>query len=224
MLYPFFLVITAIIISLILTLRINTKFECIKKQDSSDVIILFHSFSGIVKIKYEIPITNLLSILEKAYRLLLGEKGILTSTDKQYSKLDDMEDKYTYIEKIIKYIKLYLKVMQKCLVGKNQSIIKLSINIAYGTDDAFWTGIMGGYIYSIAGSIDSLLSTKFKLTEKNISIQPDFTRNVFELEVLCILSIRLVHIIRAGLFYLLKLIKEKFKNRIRWWFKWQNIL
>ena len=213
MLYPFFLVIIIITTILILSLKINTKFECIKKKDSSDILIFIHIFSGIIKRKFKIPINNLLSIILTIHNITLNY--ILFDNKKKYSDLYYKEKESKEIKKLIKYVKLYSRSIQKYLLLKRIPLAKIKIKVVYGSDDAFWTGIIGGAIYSITGSINSIFSSKFRVIEKNVTIQPVFTENVLEIEGLCILSIRLVHIIKAGLFSPIKLINVKFKNKIR---------
>lgn len=219
MLYPFFLsltvVVTIIITILILNSKISTKFECIKKRDSSDIIITFCLFSGVFKQKFEIPADNVKDILEVIFELLLGEKGILN-----YKKEDDLKsnkktDKYSDgNNKIIKNLKPYLLKTQKYLVDKNKIYAKLNLKVLYGTNDAFLTGILGGVIFGSIGIIDSLFSDYFCLEEKSITVEPNFTESIFELEALCILNVRLVNIIKAGLFYLSIFISKKFKNKV----------
>ena len=91
MLYPHFLfiilgVIIVITILILNSIKISTKFECIKKGDSSDILILFYLFSGLFKQQYRIPITNILDLLKIIYELLLGEKGVLI-----YKKTDKLK-------------------------------------------------------------------------------------------------------------------------------------
>ncbi|NMB96501.1 MAG: DUF2953 domain-containing protein [Clostridiaceae bacterium] len=221
MLYPFFISvfigIIIIINIIILNIKVSTKFECIKKRDSSDMLILFYLFSGVLKQKYKIPITNFPDLFKVVYELLLGEKGILVH--KKGNSLEsgnkNKVDKDNRNYRIIQYIKPYLLRIQKYLADRNKIHLKLNLKIIYGANDAFWTGILGGLLYIITGSIDSLFTSYFNIEEKNINIQPDFTKNVFELEALCILNVRLVNIIKAGLFFLLAFINDKFKNTVR---------
>ncbi|HHV95475.1 MAG TPA: DUF2953 domain-containing protein [Clostridiaceae bacterium] len=224
MLYPLFLsvnveviiiaVVLLILVILISNIRVSTKFECIKKRDSSDILILFYLFSGLLKQQYEIPLTNISDLFKVIYELLFSEKGILLykKTDKVKKDEKEKEDKDNRINKIISYIRPYLFKIQKYLVDRNKIYAKLNIKVIFGANDAFVTGILGGLVFGIAGCIDSLFSNYFFIEEKNINIQPDFTKNVFELEALCILNVRLVNIIKAGIFFILIYISNKIKR------------
>ncbi|HOJ10714.1 MAG TPA: DUF2953 domain-containing protein [Clostridiales bacterium] len=213
MLYPVIFILAAIIISLILFIKVNTKFECVKKSENSDLVIYFFIFNGIIKKKHVIPITDIYTIGNKVYELLLSRYGILKDTDKEYTNLEELLKEYNYLDKAAKLLRLFLTSIQKYLIGGKVPEIKLKINIIYGTDDALWTGVLGGVIWAFAGNIDSLFSNKFKLTEREISIKPDFTKIVLDIEVLCILSIRVVHIIIAGFLFIFELVSEKIKNK-----------
>lgn len=211
MLYPFIFAIIIIILMtiFILTLRIKTKIECIKKRDSSDIEVLFTLFSGVLKRKYVIPIPDFLEIFEKVYN--------------KYTRSGAQKKVFKNTNRLMTFINIYIVDLRKYFLGKNVPQVKLNIKILYGTDNAFWTGVIGGAIFGIAGALDSLVSNRFKIIEKNISIQSDFSKNILEIEALCILSLRFAHAMRIGMIYLYELITKISKNRVRRWFKWQNI-
>lgn len=115
-----------------------------------------------------------------------------------------------YIKKIITFsddIKMLAEyTADRCLTFEN-----LSLTIDFGTGDAAHTGVLTGALNGVVYTALSVLHHKTTVKKWDININPDFERENFNIQYLCIVRVRIIHIISIGLkaLKLYKKIKEK---------------
>lgn len=84
-------------------------------------------------------------------------------------------------------------------------IEKLEWKTRAGSDDAMNTAILTGFLWSFKGSVISVISSRTRLQKLILNNEPDFNKPGINSCVLCILKIRIVHIIIiASLIFALK--------------------
>jgi hypothetical protein len=72
---------------------------------------------------------------------------------------------------------------------------KVEWKTTVGINDAMYTAIITGLFWSIKGVIISIASRKSRLQNLTIDVQPDFSRTAITSRLICILKMRIVHII-----------------------------
>lgn len=80
---------------------------------------------------------------------------------------------------------------------KRYKFEELYLYSAIGSKDASATAILAGVLWSGAGFIDSLLSNEFNISKKDVVIVPEFNKEIFILELNCIISAKAVNIIHT---------------------------
>jgi hypothetical protein len=77
-------------------------------------------------------------------------------------------------------------------------IEKLDWKTRVGINDAMYTAIITGLFWSVKGAVISTTSKKSRLQNVTINVQPDFSRAVIATKLICILKMRIVHIMIIG--------------------------
>ncbi len=98
-------------------------------------------------------------------------------------------------------------------IQKHLMVNELNAQIEAGGSDACIIAVKTGLIYSFTGIIDSLLTGIFKINEKSIFIQPNFSSKKTRMHLSCILKMRYVNIIIAVSW--VNFIYQKFKREER---------
>lgn len=74
-----------------------------------------------------------------------------------------------------------------------------------GINDAMYTAIISGFLWSVKGTLISKASSKTRLQKVLINVQPDFSRASIKSRLVCIFKLRIVHIIIIAIYaYCLK--------------------
>lgn len=207
--------IAIVIISLIFILlalcliRVNVVFEYNRLGVNDHIVLSVFILKGLIKYKYEIPKVDakkkgftFKKVKEK------GKKEKDTSKKKEkmsYSyvikKIDefrDFKDKYyVLIKKIITYLRCRLIIK------------KIDLNVTIGTDNAHHTAVLIGLCWSAVGLILSFIHNNLNLVEKNIKISPCYMGKKLNVDLFCILNVKIGHIIIVGLISLFYIIKSK---------------
>ncbi|TYQ15749.1 UNVERIFIED_CONTAM: Protein of unknown function (DUF2953) [Acetivibrio alkalicellulosi] len=206
----FFIAVLIIFISVILITKINIIIEY-KKKNKDDIFVLsIFLYKGLIKYKYEIP-----KVDPKKQGVLLrlkkekGHKEKDTRNSKEYfnystimERIKSIKNLYSKHKKLLKEIRNYLKCKLK--------IKSLDFNLVIGTGDASHTSILIGLAWTFSGIIISTLYRFININEKNINIKPDYVGKNINIDLYCILSLRIVHIIVIGFMILKHFIKNRF--------------
>ncbi|MGI5922266.1 MAG: DUF2953 domain-containing protein [Syntrophomonadaceae bacterium] len=81
------------------------------------------------------------------------------------------------------------------LVSRYTIMEKIDWKTRVGVNDAMYTGITTGLIWALKGIVVSMAGHRSRLQSLSIDVQPDFAQAVVNSRLICILKIRIVHII-----------------------------
>ena len=202
------LVLTVFIICLV---NINVVIEYNRQGVNDNFVLSFFVLKGLIKYKYEVP------------KIAAGKKGVkYKSVKKRAKKEKDTSKKkekigYRYlikkIEAIRKFQKKYDVLLEKVYkyLKCRIKIRKIDINVVIGTDNAHHTAVLIGICWSAAGLLLSYIQNKLNLMEKTVNIKPDYMGKKFKVDLFCILSVRIGHIIVVGLILVIHIIGKKFR-------------
>ncbi len=129
------------------------------------------------------------------------KKGVSIDYKKIIENIEKSKGQYEKNQEIIKKILNYLK----CRI----SIERLELKTVIGTGNASYTAILTGIAWSAVGILVSILHNFTTVKDKRVEIKPDFAGKKFNLELYCILKVKIVYIIVIGLMILKHLIKTK---------------
>lgn len=178
------------LIVLLVPFYISIKLERKKEHDHIQIKFLF--LKGYLNFKIDIPF---LDITEKDnnffIKILKKKKGRkkeeVISIKKVIENINEYK-KYTYI---LSRIQNYLT--------KKVKIKKIIWKTKLGLDDAAITAILTGTLWSIKNNILFFVTNCYKTKEVKVDITPYFNEKVFEIHFNCIIRIKMVYIIVAGL-------------------------
>jgi hypothetical protein len=174
----------------LLTVKISLDYTLKNKDDRMQVI--FSILRGLITYRY-----SLSDQWEERKRKPAPEQSLL---DAITDKLDNLKEVFGLIVKI------------RCYLRKNILLRQFMLDVAVGTGDAFYTGLLTGVVWAAAGSLTSYIATSFKTLGKCVNVVPDFDEKKFEVELHCIFNIKLVHIIVVGFKIIINRKKKKLQG------------
>lgn len=98
---------------------------------------------------------------------------------------------------------------------KKYKMTLLKIKADVGLDDAAFTAISTGIIYSVMSWIYAVLNNYIEIEKVNFDVVPDFSQSRFEFEFTCIIEVKVVNIIIDVLHVWADSVREKIKNSER---------
>ena len=210
MLYPvIFILLASVVLVAFLNIRANILLEYVRKDNSDTAVLSFFALGGLLKYKYEIPMMDF--SFSGIRSRLLRKKGRREKTSDGEEKLlglNEFIDRYKYMKRLRW---TYSEVVEYL---KHRMVLKeLKLNIAAGTGDAFYTGLLGGVLWSVAGLITAFFENNFKVEKRKIYIRPEFTKKVFNVDLYCIFTLKTVHIIVVALKILYRYLKIRIKRK-----------
>lgn len=142
------------------------------------------------------------------WKLIKFRKDISKDTDKKEKQKTDTElhDKYIHLKQLYHLFSIIKKYLNKKL-----EISDLKIKFEIGTGDACYTGIAAGMAWSLIGTAISTITSTFKTKKFNCKVLPDFNKRTVKLDLDCIFTIKIVHIIVVALKMLIYYLKNKHK-------------
>lgn len=199
----------AFILLALCLIRINIALEYNREGVNDHIVLSLFILNGLVKYKYEIP------------KVKAAKRGFIFKKVKEKGKKEKDKSKhkgkisYGHVLKKIKYyrnLKNKYNVLIEKIIGYLKcrlQIKKLDLSVTLGTDNAHHTAVLIGLCWSVAGLILSFILNNLNLIEKNINIKPDYMGKKLKVDLFCILSVRIGHIIIVGLIYLVHIIRSK---------------
>lgn len=174
----------------LLPVRITLDYILKNKDDRLQVVL--STLHGLITYRY--------SLSEKWEERKQKPPPEQTLLDAVIDKIDNLKETFGLIVKI------------RCYLRKNILLRQFKLDVAVGAGDAFYTGILTGMAWAAAGSLTSYIATSFKTLGKCVTVVPDFSETKFEVELHCIFTIKLVHIIVVGFRILRNRMKKRKKN------------
>ncbi len=128
--------------------------------------------------------------------------------DAVYKKIVNFKVNYTERKEYVDYIIGY--------INKKDIKVDIKADVLQGNGDAAQTGLICGLLWSVAGILECYVSRYIKHYRRRIRIKPCFNKKTFEINVNCIIHVKLVHIIVVLMrTYLIKhRIKQKSKKTV----------
>ncbi len=91
-------------------------------------------------------------------------------------------------------------------------IERLDWNSGIGLNDAMYTAISSGGLWAIKGMLVGFLSSKSRLQDINLQVEPDFNGEKVVSHLNCILKMRIVHIILITSYFLVLIVRGYFNG------------
>lgn len=211
------LLILLILTFLFILLYSNVKVEITFKRYNKDDILIINIavFYGIFTYKKQIPFMDLIKINNEI-------QGIESESQSKINKslINDKQSiiKISEIRKYLeKFKKIYNKFKKYIIPFKNYVQEKILFKRIYwnseiGVGNADETAIVTGIIWSIKSTFISFMSNSYNLLDTVIDVTPNYNVNTIKTHINCIFTIKLGHIINAGIKILLIRIKDGVKN------------
>jgi len=206
-----------LVLFLILSLlKVKTVIEYLRNGYDDHFVVSFFTLKGLIKYKFEVPLINLENTGIKFQKVnKIGKKEKNVKKEKKQLGFFDIymtfikgKEFYDEHKVIICKIREYLK--------SRLNLKQFNLNIEVGTGDSYYTGIISGILWAFCGILVSYLVNNFRTFKKVVNIKADFDQEKLNVDLYCIFSIRIVHIIIVALMLMLnkKSIKKN-TNKIK---------
>lgn len=172
----------------------------LKRAGEKDKITIeVRTLYGLIQFKSEIPF---LELIFKNGKPALKYRVEVTDRKRrrlfaQLTKLFSLDEGGKLFE-IIKMKRHRLLAALKYLAGKT-AVRKFSLRFTLGTGDAAETGILYGVAWIVIGNIMTLTRSYLNIKEPRITVVPVFNQVQLSIDLSCIISMRLGHIINTGI-------------------------
>lgn len=190
-----YLVFSLLLLAFILLTKAEIVYELNLINGKDRVVVTVSFFWGLLKIK----------------------KDITKLKEENEGKSEKKDDRTELRDKFLHFRQLYkLFQLTKKYLGRRITIKDLKVELEIGTEDACQTALLTGMGWSVVGSSLTVITNTFKTHKIYCNIVPNFSKKILKLDLDCIFTLKIVHIIVVGikmLIYYLKN-KEKFKRTI----------
>lgn len=213
----FILAFLILIIYILINSRVNISLEYVRKGWTDYAVFSVCALGGLIKYKYQVSVVDVSKDGIKFFRVKKEKKGKeeaqkkekkKTGFDELYKKFVHLKEKYESYKHTIDRIRKYLKCKIK--------LEEFDFFFLLGTGDAYYTAILSGIVWALTGIISSSVFRNQELKKQHVDVKTDFSRKRFNVNLNCIFSIKLVHIIVVGFIILSYYLKRR-------WFNWQSI-
>ena len=203
------LIIIALISFLLYLMPIKIKFKSSRVEDDDIIIIRVKTLYGIVNVKFEVPFLDIIGVNN---RLGIKYKAKVQSNKtnklwKRFSKIFTAHD-FKNIKRYFHHDPVFLHKMLDYWSEK-LAIYNFSFIIKYGTNDAAFTALLYGTLWTILGPILAFLYNNLRFTTKDIIIIPYFDRETINIEFSCIIKFKFGDIINTGIMLFRRRIQRK---------------
>ena len=176
-------------------ININFIFHRINDDDHIQINV---TILKIIKLKYKIPYIDL--VFNGSLRPGIKMKSILASKKSKLSKkinifnIDELKQMYMQFKKMKK---MYNKVFSFLLSKVKYDSIKWYTKV--GLSDAALTAIAVGSLWSFKSILLHSIYIRFEPGNIDINIIPNYNKLIFEIDLNCIIRLKIANIIIAGL-------------------------
>lgn len=192
----FFLLINLLFIIVIFT-KVTIFIHFSHWQDDDFIKIQLKAWNGILSYTYEVPFI----------KLKTDEPGIVYEKDTLDKKKKESKSKVTpeevlnrisEMKTLIKNIGEFFIIMKKLL--KSIQVVKFEWHTVIGVNNAAYTGMLTGFIWSLKGMLIGGIGKYMRLMEKpTISLSPSFQQAMSQTSFQCMFRLRIGNAILAGL-------------------------
>lgn len=208
-LYVLWVIILLVLVSLT-SMKAVVIFHRIHENDLIQITLCL--LFGLFKIRFKIPYMDIIFNRKMKPGIKVKEeintKNRSLSKDRSIFGIGEIETAY---KKLKDFKRLYEKTANYFFSKLRFDYIKWHTEI--GLDDAALTGFTAGILWGIQSSILSVLSTKIHPDNTDISVTPRYDISIFEVDLHCIIRVKIANIIIAGIriifVYLLNALSNK---------------
>lgn len=188
-----------IILLIILFIPIYINIDLQRKNNNDKAKFKIFLLNGIVKFDMEIPFLDIITknnkpAVELRNKFEAGEKESDVSKEKKIISLGKIFDQ---IKETLRYNQVIIAITKSII--KRIKIIKLVWETKIGFHNAAVTAVLSGGIWSVKNVISSFIVYKKEAKKFHLNVIPCFNENIFETHFDCIIKLKIVYIIIAGL-------------------------
>jgi len=194
MIYGIFALIFFFLLIFFLTLEIEIKL--IVKGGENHSFLILRILKGLIRLRLNLSI-------HKDKESLFGLT--LRKTDSSLSKKTSLEEVFQFIQKSLTKTRNFRGIIQ--YVISKARVTNFSLIFRFGIEDAAATALLTGLFYILFSVLLQSLRSSHKVSRQKLSVVPVFQGNRFDLDLDCIIAVRIGYIIIAGAKMAIYLIK-----------------
>lgn len=206
MLLLYISIILIVILLLVSLSSIKIKVRLLKDNSCEEVVFHFYALYGLIKYRMEIPFVELMNKTQPVAATEINSDIEISNqeTVKQHNNKDigwrELESFYNQARQIYKRFGTGIRYINKRLIMED-----ISWTTEVGVSDAAATAITTGVFWALKSNIIALLIKKLSLKSYHVNVQPYYGADKFNTSLDCIITLKIVHIIIAGLKILFKI-------------------
>lgn len=196
------LLILLLLFILIILTKLTIQIDYFHHNDNDDLKLEFKIWFGLIKYKKHIPLIkiddNSPSIVVKSNSPKQQPQETTEDQTVHQIKPSDIVMNIKNVREIMTHVFNLKVVIRKFL--KKISVKKFEWHTIVGVGDAAITGMVGGGLWAIKGSLIGLLSNYLRLKEMpHLTVTPHFQQAIIQTRITCIFQFRIGNAILAGL-------------------------
>ncbi|MDD4504006.1 MAG: DUF2953 domain-containing protein [Clostridiaceae bacterium] len=195
-----YVLIPVLVIALMLYLMpIAVSMDVNKDNDNDKITIGLRTLYGLLNLKTEVPFLKIafengrfalkykVEVVGRKRNKLLAKVTKLMSMEEGEGLYDTYKNNKYKIMPFSKYIK------------KKIGIRNFNLKLSMGTGDAAATGFLYGILWIVIGNLMTFARSHLSINEPRIMVVPIFSQVQLSIDFSCIISMKLGHIINAGI-------------------------
>lgn len=157
-----------------------------------------------------VKVSSVFKELQKRYPLRDFNTVLNYLTDTWKKRQESKKIKETAPEKSSPNTGIYYRLVN---FGAQYLVIeRLDWSSGIGLNDAMYTAISSGGLWVVKGMLVGFLSSKSRLQDINLQVEPDFNGEKVVSHLYCILKMRIVHIILIAFYFLVLIVRGYFNG------------
>lgn len=178
----------------ILFLKIQIEIKIIVKNSKNHSFMIIRMLKGLLRLRLNLSLAP-------------GEKGFLTirKTDSNIEHKPSSDNTIKAIKRVLAFDKQYYSELN--YLKSKIDMCNFSVINKVGTENAALTALITGSLYAIFSTMVFFLKQKFDLKNQKIVVLPFFQGLVFDLDLDCIFTFKMGHIIITGIKIIFKKLK-----------------
>jgi hypothetical protein len=193
------LLVILVILILLYFMPIVVSMDVRKDNKNDKITIGLRTLYGLLKLNTEIPFLEIVFKDGKPglkYKIEVGNKKRSKLLARFTKIMNVREGEGAY--KTYKRNKSIIIPILKYITGKTK-VSNFNLKLSLGAGDAATTGILYGVTWIVLGNIMAFTSSYLKVYEPKIAVIPIFSQVQLSVDFSCIISLKLGHIINAGI-------------------------
>lgn len=179
-------------------IKVQIKIDVTSIQNKLRIDVLYIFLFKKVTQQYLVDFEYVLDLLDSYFRIPLD------SSDGKINWYSHFLNKLSHT---IKRSTNFFPYLDYCIIDK------LTWLSTIGLEEADKTGFYTGSLWAMKGIFLSLLTSKVKLRDLQLNINPDFSHKVLSSQFSCILRIKIVHIIRIRISLFLARVRGYYRGK-----------